>query len=105
MLDKATSLSLFDQCEVVLKVLGKKEAWSGAHIKGAEADGGIIRLITDVKAVDPSSKCIILASDSDFLLFSEIGREETLSCLVDALVMPSKKYCSSPLDSPLDFAA
>jgi hypothetical protein len=84
MLDKATSLSLFDQCEVVLKVLGKKEAWSGAHIKGAEADGGIIRLITDVKAVDPRQS----ASSSPLILISSYSPRLGEKRLFPAWLMP-----------------
>jgi hypothetical protein len=90
------SLVFQDYVDVAKQIRILKPEWSVRLVDGAEADGGIVQLIAMAKEKKPHQPCAVLAADSDFLVFSEMGRAEGDEDLVYALYTPTKRYLNSP---------
>lgn len=97
-INDSAGLAEEDYIAIARKVKILKPSWVVALIDGGEADGAIVALIADDKrerrAKGLKAFCCVLASDSDFLVFAEMGRGEQQEDLVDALFTPTKKYAS-----------
>jgi hypothetical protein len=66
-----------------------------AYVCIGEADSGILDLIESIKTLDSTALALVSSSDSDFLIMSEIGRDEESPDLVDFLVVPQFQYAFS----------
>lgn len=91
MLAKSVFFTSRDQMAIVQKLLVMDSRLKGFVVNGAEADGAIVTLMKEVKSRYYTAVQIVQSSDADFIVYSEIGRAESDSDLMDFQITPQRR--------------